>query len=183
MPTSFCDHALSEDLSIVQINVASLLHVTHAVLPRMLAQHRGLVLNIGSFSGAFPSPLLSVYSGAKAFVQAWSQCLSAEVAGTGVHVELVNAYFVVSNLSKIRRPSLVAPTPKAYVASVLRKLGVPCGSIGRPYSITPYWTHALGDWAVQHYAPKAWLLRYVTDMHKDIRRRALKKQERLAKKN
>jgi len=182
MPTNFSDHALSEDEAIVAINVSSVLRVTKLLLPSMIANKRGLILNIGSFSGAFPSPMLSVYSGAKAFLQAWSQCLTTELAPSGVHVELVNAYFVVSNLSKIRRASFIAPTAKQYVRSVLSKIGVPCGSVGRPGAMTPYWSHAVGDWAVSGYAPGGLLLGYVNGMHKDIRRRAIKKAERLAKK-
>jgi len=182
MPSDFAQYPLAEDEAIIAINVTSVIRITKLVLPGMIARKRGLVLNIGSFSGTYPAPMLSVYCGSKAFLLSWSQCLSTELAPQGIKVELVNAYFVVSKLSKIRRPSFVSPTAKAYVRSVLAKIGVPCGSIGRPWSMTPYWSHAIADWAVQGYAPKGMLLDYVNNMHKDIRRRALKKQERLAKK-
>lgn len=46
-----------------------------------------------------------------------------EVAPSGVHVEHVNAYFVTTAMSKIRRPSFTTPTPKAFVASVLASVG------------------------------------------------------------
>ncbi|EJT96662.1 3-ketoacyl-CoA reductase [Dacryopinax primogenitus] len=181
MPTNFVEHALEEDEAIVAINILSVIRVTKMLLPAMVSGKKGLILNIGSFSGAFPSPMLSVYTGSKSFLQSWSQCLTTELAGTGVRVELVNTYFVVSNLSKIRRPSIIAPTAKAYVRTVLGKIGVPCGSLGRPGAMTPFWSHSIGDWLVQGYAPKGWLLGYINNMHKDIRRRAIRKAERLAK--
>ena len=54
----------------------------------------------------------------------------------------------VSAMSKIRRPNLTTPTPKAYVRSVLGHLQLPCGSIVQPFSTTPYWSHAVADWFI-----------------------------------
>ena len=75
------------------------LKVTKLVLPGMLERKRGLILSVGSFAALVPSPLLAVYSGSKAFLKTWSQALGSELEGTGVHVELLNAYFVVSTVS------------------------------------------------------------------------------------
>jgi len=63
--------------------------------PGMVERKRGLILSVGSFAALVPSPLLAVYSGSKAFLKTWSQALGSELEGTGVHVELLNAYFVV----------------------------------------------------------------------------------------
>jgi 17beta-estradiol 17-dehydrogenase / very-long-chain 3-oxoacyl-CoA reductase len=75
-------------------------------------------------------------------------------------------------MSKIRRPSLFIPTPKAFVRSVLAKL--------TPGTFTPHWSHALVG-AAMALAPPKMLLAYVHSMQKDIRRRALAKRARLAK--
>jgi 17beta-estradiol 17-dehydrogenase / very-long-chain 3-oxoacyl-CoA reductase len=75
-------------------------------------------------------------------------------------------------MSKIRRPSLFIPTPKDFVRTVLAKIA--------PGTITPYWTHALVS-AVMTLAPSKVVLAYTHALHKDIRRRALAKQARLAK--
>jgi len=48
-------------------------------------------------------------------------------------------------MSKIRRASLVVPTPKVYVRAALSKIGVPGGAYGKPYTSTPYWSHSLAD--------------------------------------
>lgn len=73
------------------------LKVTKLVVPGMIARKRGLILTVGSFASLIPSPLLAVYSGSKAFVSTWSQALGSELKGTGVEVELLNTYFVVSS--------------------------------------------------------------------------------------
>jgi len=181
MPTDFADMELPDEMAIVEINVNATLRVTKIVVQEMIERKSGLILNIGSFSGAFPSPMLSVYSGTKAFLTAWSQSLGEELKPHGIVVELVNTYFVVSSLSKIRRPNLVTPRPKEYVQSVLARIGVPCGALGRPYTSTPYWSHSIGDWLVTNYVPKGLLLTYINGMHQDIRRRALRKMDRIAK--
>lgn len=49
-------------------------------------------------------------------------------------------------MSKIRRPTMSTPMPKAYVQSVLSKIGVPCGAVGTTATSTPYWSHAMMEW-------------------------------------
>jgi NAD(P)-dependent dehydrogenase (short-subunit alcohol dehydrogenase family) len=56
---------------------------------------KGLILNMGSFAGAAPTPMLAVYSGSKAYLHTWSDALTAEMAPKGVVVEHVNTYYVV----------------------------------------------------------------------------------------
>ena len=109
----------------------------------------GLILNLGSFAGLVPSPYLSVYSGGKAFLSTWTQALAKEVESQGIVVQNVNTYFVVSAMSKIRRPTFLIPLPKPYVASVLAKIGVPCGA-NVPYTSTPYPSQAIANWLISN---------------------------------
>jgi len=146
----------------------------------MLTKKNGLILNIGSFAGYVPSPMLATYSGSKAFLSTWTQALADEYSFRGITVQLVNTYFVVSSMSKIRRPSLTTPMPKVYVKSVLSKIGVPCGAISAPATSTPYWSHAVMEWALTKLAMPSWYIRVSHNMHIDIRKRVLKKREREA---
>jgi len=78
----------------------------------------------------------------------------------------------------------MVPLPGAYVRSVLSKIGVPCGAAfeGLPNSSTPYWSHGALNFVMYLVGlPKAYI-QYTHNLHKDIRRRALKKAEREAKK-
>ncbi|KAJ7714337.1 3-ketoacyl-CoA reductase [Mycena maculata] len=178
MPAYLVDTPLDEMSDIVAINVGATLRVTRAVLPGMVRRKRGLVLNIGSFAGAVPSPMLATYSGTKAFLATFSAALDEEVRGHGVVVEHVNTYFVVSKLSKIRRASMLIPTPKAYVRAVLGKIGLPCGAAfsGRPATSTPFWSHAIIDYAMTAVSMPALFVSYTHGLHKSIRARALKKK-------
>ncbi|GAA5859592.1 hypothetical protein JCM1840_006363 [Sporobolomyces johnsonii] len=177
-PTFFQDLPDQDIADIVEINVNATLKVTKLVLPGMISRKRGLILSVGSFAALIPSPLLAVYSGSKAFLSTWSQALGSELKGTGVEVELLNTYFVVSKLSKIRRSSWMIPTPKTYVRSVLSHIGVKGGAVGQPHISTPYHGHAPVQWVVDHLFSNQFWLDYNRKLHLDIRRRAIRKRER-----
>ncbi|KAJ7911601.1 3-ketoacyl-CoA reductase [Mycena leptocephala] len=177
MPAYLVDTPIAEMEDIVKINVGATLRVTYAVLPGMIRKKRGLVLNIGSFAGAVPSPMLATYSGTKAFLATFTSALAEEVRAHNIVVEHVNTYFVVSKLSKIRRSSAMIPTPKAYVRSVLGKIGLGCGAAygGRPGTSTPFWSHSMMEYVLSVLGLPSVYIWYTHQLHKDIRRRALKK--------
>ncbi|KIL65897.1 hypothetical protein M378DRAFT_186262 [Amanita muscaria Koide BX008] len=183
MPAYFIDTPQDEIKDIVTINVNATLRVTHAVLPGMVQRKRGLVLNIGSFSGAVPSPMLATYSGTKAFLTTFSAALGEEVKQHGIIVEHTNTYFVVSKMSKIRKDSAMVPTPAGYVRSVLSKVGLACGAAysGRPNTSTPYWSHAVLDYGMTLVGIPGLFISYTHGLHRSIRQRALRKLERETK--
>lgn len=73
-------------LEMLDVNVRALTGITHAVLPGMLARHRGRILNVASLAAFQPVPGLSVYAATKAYVLSFSEALSEEVRGTAVTV-------------------------------------------------------------------------------------------------
>jgi 17beta-estradiol 17-dehydrogenase / very-long-chain 3-oxoacyl-CoA reductase len=75
-------------------------------------------------------------------------------------------------MSKIRKASMMIPTPRAYVRAVLRNIV--------PGTRAPYWTHAVLA-RVMGAVPQSVVVSYVHALHRDIRKRALRKKERLAK--
>ncbi|KAF8306037.1 3-ketoacyl-CoA reductase [Clavulina sp. PMI_390] len=182
MPVYFADTELSEMKDIIQINVFGTVRITHIILPTMLAKKKGLILNLSSFAAAVPSPMLATYAGSKGFVNTWSQALGEEVRKNGITVQLVNAFFIVSAMSKIRKPSISTPMPKEYVRSVLANIGKEVGSVSsnRPGFMTPYWSHAIGDWVMTQVGWMSMYMRYTHVLHISIRKRALKKKEREA---
>jgi 3-hydroxy acid dehydrogenase/malonic semialdehyde reductase len=70
----------------VDTNVLGLMRLTHAVLPGMVARGRGDIINLGSVAATYPYPGGNVYCASKAFVQQFTLCLKADLAGTGVRV-------------------------------------------------------------------------------------------------
>ncbi|KDE06030.1 hypothetical protein MVLG_03584 [Microbotryum lychnidis-dioicae p1A1 Lamole] len=181
-PMFFQDLPDQDSADIIEININATLKTTKLVLPGMISRRRGLILTVGSFAGLVPSPLLAVYSASKAFVSTWSQALGSELKGTGVEVELLNAYFITSKLSKIRKSSWMIPTPSTYVRSALSHIGVNGGAVGQPHISTPYHGHAPVQWVVDNLMTRSFWLGYNRRLHIDIRKRVLRKREREAAK-
>ncbi|KAH8081421.1 putative 3-ketoacyl-CoA reductase [Filobasidium floriforme] len=184
MPVSFAETTLEEMDNILQVNIHATLLLTRLTLPHLLTKKstpgpkvKSLILNIGSFGGTVPSPLLATYSASKAFLATWNKALGEEVKKDGVVVRLVLPGFVVSKMSKIRRPSMMVPTPQTFVSSTLKSIGLNRGAQSRVYESTPYWTHAAMDYIVG-FVPESITVWYNLRLHKDIRARALKKQQR-----
>ncbi|ODO08349.1 long-chain 3-oxoacyl-CoA reductase [Cryptococcus wingfieldii CBS 7118] len=190
MPVSFAETERAEIDRIIETNVTWTYLITRTLLPSMItrssptAASKSLILTIGSLSGRIPSPLLASYSGTKAALSTWTKALAEEVQPQGVVVELVQAAFVVSNMSKIRRSSALVPTARDFVKSALGSIGRPGGAQGRPHERTPYWTHALLDYAAGFagYVSEIVAIKVILSMHKDIRKRALRKAARENKK-
>ncbi|MEP7345493.1 MAG: SDR family oxidoreductase [Gemmatimonadaceae bacterium] len=82
----FHEISLEIDLEMIDVNCRALTHITKGVLPWMIANRQGRVLNIASVAAFQPGPLMAVYYASKAFVLSLSEALSNECAGTGVTV-------------------------------------------------------------------------------------------------
>jgi short-subunit dehydrogenase len=72
--------------AMLQVNLVAVAHLTHRVLPHMLAKGRGMVVNNASISGYAYFPAASTYAASKAGVVALSESLRRELKGTGVGV-------------------------------------------------------------------------------------------------
>ncbi|KAI8818034.1 NAD(P)-binding protein [Fimicolochytrium jonesii] len=179
-PTPFALESESLLASIVEVDVAAQVRLTRMLLPHLTSRSQtnrkngGLILNVGSVAGLIPSPYLATYSGAKAFLRTWSRALAVECRQHNVHVEHIKTYFVSTAMSKIRKASLLAPTPATYVHSVLSGAGNSADSASYP-------PHAILTWALENLVPESIAIEKSGDMHLGLRKRALRKKEREAK--
>jgi short-subunit dehydrogenase len=82
----FVESELPKQLEMVQLNVATLTHLTGLFLPPMVRRGRGRVLNVASTAAFQPGPLMAVYYATKAYVLSFSEALDEELRGSGVHV-------------------------------------------------------------------------------------------------
>jgi 2-hydroxycyclohexanecarboxyl-CoA dehydrogenase len=81
----------TEDLwdRVVAVNFRGVLNTCHVVLPHMVAQGGGAVVNVSSDAGRVGSSGETVYSGAKGAVIAFSKALAREVVRYHVRVNVV----------------------------------------------------------------------------------------------
>ncbi|KAM0840092.1 hypothetical protein ACQ4PT_059890 [Festuca glaucescens] len=129
-------------LRMIRVNVLALTQVTAAVLPVMLRQVRGTVVNIGSGSTlALPSfPLYSVYAATKRY---FSRSLSVEYTSKGIDVQCQVPFLVDTNMLssavKANFFPVFVPTPESYARAAVSWIGH--GSL-----CVPYVTHNLQWW-------------------------------------
>ncbi|MEV8028088.1 SDR family NAD(P)-dependent oxidoreductase [Cellulosimicrobium funkei] len=77
---------LEAQLRVVDLNVRSVAHLTHLLLPDLLAEGHGRLLVTASVAGEMPAPHFATYAASKAFLRSFAWSLRGELAGTGVTV-------------------------------------------------------------------------------------------------
>jgi uncharacterized protein len=75
-----------EVLGIVDLNVRSLVAMTHEFLPGMRERGTGGILNLASLAGFMPGPWQALYFASKSFVLSYSQAIAAENSSAGIQV-------------------------------------------------------------------------------------------------
>ncbi|NUM88291.1 MAG: SDR family NAD(P)-dependent oxidoreductase [Bdellovibrionales bacterium] len=78
---------LSEQLSMIDLNVRSLTELTHIALPHM--KSGGAILQVASSIAYCPAPNFAVYAASKAYVLSLAEALGFELKARGVHVMAV----------------------------------------------------------------------------------------------
>ena len=73
----------------IDVNITSLVRLTHLILPQMVKKGSGHIINIGSIAGSYPYPGGNVYGASKAFVKQFSLNLRADLFDKGIRVSNV----------------------------------------------------------------------------------------------
>ncbi|MCM3586703.1 SDR family oxidoreductase [Mesobacillus maritimus] len=92
--------AIDEWIQMVDVNVKGVLHALHAVLPTMLEQNEGHIINISSVAGHEVAPNHSVYSATKYAVKALSMSMEKEFSRTGIRVTNISPGAVATELAQ-----------------------------------------------------------------------------------
>ena len=77
---------VTQQLECIQLNVSALTELTLRYLPRLQANDRGGIINVGSVAGFFPGPYFSVYYATKAFVQSFTCAIACELKASNVKI-------------------------------------------------------------------------------------------------
>jgi short-subunit dehydrogenase len=83
---NFWERDMQADIDMIEVNIASLVRLSRLLIPQMVKNGEGKILNVASTAAFQPGPLMAVYYATKAFVLSFSQAISNELKGTGVTV-------------------------------------------------------------------------------------------------
>src|SRR5215831_18443545 len=117
---------LQRELNMIDLNVRSLVELTHRFLPAMRERKSGAIINVASTAGFQPVPFMATYAATKAFVLSFSEALWEENRAHGIQVMALcpgvtdTNFFAAARMQK--PPGRVSQTADEVVDVALRAL-------------------------------------------------------------
>lgn len=102
------DTSLVEWNRVFETNVTGMFLMTNAVLPEMVSQKRGAIVNISSMWGVTGGSCEVAYSASKAAVVGYTKALAKEVAPSGVRVNCIAPGFVLTDMTRAFPENVIA---------------------------------------------------------------------------
>lgn len=91
----FVDSDPDKWMADIDLNFGTVLRMTHAVLPGMIARKAGAIVNVGSTAALVGDYMLPVYSAAKGAVHSFTVVLAKEVGQHGIRVNAIAPYATI----------------------------------------------------------------------------------------
>ncbi|MBD2693910.1 SDR family NAD(P)-dependent oxidoreductase [Anabaena catenula] len=85
----FQNYTLEDIQSILTTNLITGMELTRLILPKMIAQNSGHIVNIASGSGKKGAPYNSIYSASKAGLIMWTDAVRQELADSNIGISVV----------------------------------------------------------------------------------------------
>ncbi len=98
----------------INTNCRALVRLTRKVLPIMVNQNRGHIINLGSVAGNWPYPGGNVYGATKAFVQQFSRNLRCDLVGKKIRVTNIEPGMADTEFSLVRFSGDKSKADKVY---------------------------------------------------------------------
>ena len=115
------------------VNVEGMVLCARAVLPDLIAQGRGRIVNLASWMGKRGVPNYGAYCASKAATISMTETLAFEVAAHGVTVNAVCPGLIVD--TRMRTDSDAARVARGMPASADRVDSIPLGRVGLPEDV------------------------------------------------
>lgn len=129
----FATFDLDRELNMIDLNVRSLVDLTHRFLQPMRERKSGTIMNVASTAGFQAVPFMATYAATKAFVLSFSEALWEENRPYGIEVMALcpgvtdTNFFEASRMQ--RPPARTSQTPDEVVDTALRALKRRKGSV------------------------------------------------------
>jgi 3-oxoacyl-[acyl-carrier protein] reductase len=113
------------------VNVKSIFHMVHAVVPLMRKRGSGSIINVGSVAGIRPRPGLTWYNGSKGAVNLLSKSLAVELGPDGIRVN--NICPVMGETALLEHFMGMTDTPENRAKFVAT---IPLGRLSKPSDVS-----------------------------------------------
>ena len=100
----FMDMQPDEWKRVVDINLNSVMNCTHIVLPYMLRQHSGVIINISSMWGEKGASCEAVYSATKGGINAFTKAMAKEMGPSGIRVNAISCGVIDTKMNDCFSP-------------------------------------------------------------------------------
>jgi short-subunit dehydrogenase len=149
---------VAELTAIVRLNCESLVAITTTLLPELMAQRRGHILNVASLAGFQAMPNDATYAASKAFVISFSEALSEELRGSGIGVTALCPGPVSTEIFEHMAPG-VARASRSYEISAeeCARFALKAADDGRVIAIPGTRNRLMA--ASTHLFPRSWVRR------------------------
>jgi 3-oxoacyl-[acyl-carrier protein] reductase len=92
-------------------NFHSVVNVCRSVLPRMVTQQSGSIVNLVSGAALTGFPRMAAYSAAKAAVLAFTRTIAQEIGIHGIRANCILPGYTLSRWNPVPKPNIKAPSP------------------------------------------------------------------------
>lgn len=98
----FQEYELSDMVTMLDTNIKGLIYMTRQLLPQMIENNQGHIINIGSTAGIYAYAGAAVYSATKAAVKVLSDGIRIDTIDSDVKVTTVQPGIVQTDFSQVR---------------------------------------------------------------------------------
>ena len=112
---------------VFNVNVKSIFHMTHAVVPLMRQRRQSSIINVGSTAGIRPRPGLTWYNASKGAVNLMSKSMAAELGPDNIRVNAICPVMGATGLIEQFLGAADTPESRAKVVA-----GIPLGRLSTP---------------------------------------------------
>ena len=138
----FAELDFEREISMIDLNVRSLVGLTHLYLQKMRTRKSGMIINIASTAGFQPIPFMATYAATKAFVRSFSEAIAEENRPFGITVSVLcpgpteTNFFTAADAQPFAAKGM--QTPEEVVETALR--GAKKGQV----QVISGWTNYIG---------------------------------------
>jgi len=108
----------------IQVNIIAPLRLTRAVVPHMIAQRSGKIINLSSQLALIGWDKAAVYAGSKGFILTWTKSLARELGQYNINVNAIGPGSIITDMNRGIYPSPEAAERRAQELP-LRRFGTP----------------------------------------------------------